>query len=751
MKITPHPLLAPVSGRWPPRRHLPSLLSVFCYGWLTLSPLPVPGQGLVKFLNASTTLVSSFGIPISGPAGSFYFALLTAPLGTISPQSFTFSGIYATNTGVAGRLQGGAGTGASVPGWEAGTSRSFLVCGWPSTLGPTWNPNWIWGGQIGMSMIASGVAGGIDSGGSPLPPLPLFSSTTISNGFDIRSCLSPDWHGILVEPTNQTVNVGDPAVFRVVAQACPPPYFQWYLNGSPIAGAVQDTYTIPHAQPTDAGTYYANLWNPAWPIYSGTNHLSQRVGLIVRTTPVITFNPQSEFVAPGANIDLHVQAAGPPPLQYQWWFNGRLLENATNSSLSLGNFQNADLGAYTVVVTNTYGSTTSCPASLKLMPQPPPLVAALSTDMGSSPPVESPSLRVRFGSCAAGSAWLQTTVFDKFRLGTHDLGQGFVVTAANDTNFASLARIFSNGTSDWAGYEFWTGHGGDGSCSPGDLTLFQGRPAGWNGIDLQGFEITSFILQLDQLVFTTYAADIFTHARVRVFITYQPLRAPSVLRGPATQTAEVGSDAHFSVLADGSAPLFYRWSLNGADIGPPTTNNWLTVEDVQSTNAGAYIVIVSNIVGSATSSPGMLSVIPPVNRRLVPGLSISSQTGATLNLESAPALGPEGTWALLSTVLLTNSPQWYFDTTDPLPGQRLYRSWQGDGGTGSLLDLHFIPAINLTGAIGSSVRLEYINQFGPTDAWLTLGTVALTNASQLYFDTSILRQPPRLYRIVPLP
>jgi len=67
------------------------------------------------------------------------------------------------------------------------------------------------------------------------------------------------------------------------------------------------------------------------------------------------------------------------------------------------------------------------------------------------------------------------------------------------------------------------------------------------------------------------------------------------------------------------------------------------------------------------------------------------------------------------------------------------------------LDLHLVPAITLTGTIGGSVRLDYINQFGPTDAWVTLATVPLTNTSQLYFDVSAPGQPQRLYRVVQIP
>jgi len=67
------------------------------------------------------------------------------------------------------------------------------------------------------------------------------------------------------------------------------------------------------------------------------------------------------------------------------------------------------------------------------------------------------------------------------------------------------------------------------------------------------------------------------------------------------------------------------------------------------------------------------------------------------------------------------------------------------------LDLHLIPAITLTGNMGDSWRLDYINQFGPIDAWVTLNTVTLTNTSQLYFDVSCVGQPQRLYRLVQVP
>jgi hypothetical protein len=131
---------------------------------------------------------------------------------------------------------------------------------------------------------------------------------------------------------------------------------------------------------------------------------------------------------------------------------------------------------------------------------------------------------------------------------------------------------------------------------------------------------------------------------------------------------------------------------------------------------------------------------------------VTGETASLWNVDYANSLSPAPSWTLLGSVNLTGTPQYCFDLTQPLPPQRFYRAWQtGTPGVRPSLDLHLVPAITLTGTIGHSVRLDYINRFGPIDAWVTLATVPLTITSQLYFDTSAPGQPPRLYRIVPIP
>jgi hypothetical protein len=87
-----------------------------------------------------------------------------------------------------------------------------------------------------------------------------------------------------------------------------------------------------------------------------------------------------------------------------------------------------------------------------------------------------------------------------------------------------------------------------------------------------------------------------------------------------------------------------------------------------------------------------------------------------------------------------------------MPAARFYRVWQA--GTPSVLpaaDLELATELTLTGTPGTNLRVDYINRYGPIDAWVTLATVPLTSASQTYVDLTMFRQPSRLYRLVPVP
>ena len=83
--------------------------------------------------------------------------------------------------------------------------------------------------------------------------------------------------------------------------------------------------------------------------------------------PSITSQPHSLTVTNGHSATFNVGATG-SLLAYQWIFNGTNLLGATNATLTMQNVFLANAGAYSVAVTNAYGSVTSNPAMLTVLP-----------------------------------------------------------------------------------------------------------------------------------------------------------------------------------------------------------------------------------------------------------------------------------------------------------------------------------------------------------------------------------------------
>ncbi|MCC6231003.1 MAG: PQQ-binding-like beta-propeller repeat protein [Verrucomicrobiales bacterium] len=69
-----------------------------------------------------------------------------------------------------------------------------------------------------------------------------------------------------------------------------------------------------------------------------------------------------------------------------------------------------------------------------------------------------------------------------------------------------------------------------------------------------------------------------------------------IVTHPLDLTVLAGTSAAFSVVAEGTAPLFYTWLKNGRTLPAPNLPT-LTLNQVTFTNAGAYSVVVSNLQG----------------------------------------------------------------------------------------------------------------------------------------------------------
>ena len=71
--------------------------------------------------------------------------------------------------------------------------------------------------------------------------------------------------------------------------------------------------------------------------------------------PLVVTHPTNLFILPGTNATFAVTATGTAPLFYQWRFNGTNLPGATNNPITITNAQAANVGLYSVVVSNAAG------------------------------------------------------------------------------------------------------------------------------------------------------------------------------------------------------------------------------------------------------------------------------------------------------------------------------------------------------------------------------------------------------------
>jgi len=126
------------------------------------------------------------------------------------------------------------------------------------------------------------------------------------------------------------------------------------------------------------GTYNTTVW------FTNLNDnfgQSRQFTLSVISPPVITQQPTNQSVLEGAAAAFTVTAAGGLPLSYQWRDNGTNLTDDTNLSgtttanLIIRSASPANVGTYTVIVTNVAGMATSSNALLLLPPSPPVIVA----------------------------------------------------------------------------------------------------------------------------------------------------------------------------------------------------------------------------------------------------------------------------------------------------------------------------------------------------------------------------------------
>ena len=250
---------------------------------------------------------------------------------------------------------------------------------------------------------------------------------------------------------------------------------------------------------------------------------------------------------------------------------------------------------------------------------------------------------------------------------------------------------------------------------------------------------------------------------VNVSLGLEDTNPPAITSQPQSVTANVWSDASFSVTATSTMPLNYQWSLNGTNISGATGSS-VTISNVAQNDLGAYAVVVTNSFGSVTSSNAMLLMYPYIYSPFMgavaywgkdatlgvsawgtpplsyqwfrDGIAIANATNRTLTLTSI-----QFTNAGLYSVVV-NSPLGSVTNT---PAQVVVNP--------AGVSFGFSPTLTIDGVIGYSYVIQSSTNLTDTNAWVTLTNLTLTQPVQLWVDTSVDASSPfnsrYFYRVLP--
>lgn len=171
---------------------------------------------------------------------------------------------------------------------------------------------------------------------------------------------------ITTPPADQTVTQGQTATFQVVANGSTPLSYQWQRNTVNISGANSPTYSISNVTPADTGARFRCVVTNAY----GTA-TSNEATLTVNSPPSITTPPSNQNVTEGQSATFQVVATGTAPLSYQWLRSGALISGANSPTYTVSNVTlSYDGDTFRCVVTNAYGSATSDEAILTVNSKP---------------------------------------------------------------------------------------------------------------------------------------------------------------------------------------------------------------------------------------------------------------------------------------------------------------------------------------------------------------------------------------------
>ena len=293
-------------------------------------------------------------------------------------------------------LSGGVG---GIQRWDFDTgagnwSRSYIFTNFPASTGNNNGPDGLvvdfstftGSGATGTGAIIYATTGQasqssliriVDNGPSTAPATVLYTSGVNQVIRGVRFAPLADPPTIAQQPVSVTNVPGSTVSFTVGVTGSAPLTYHWQrggtniLNAGNISGADTTTLTLVNVSPADAGGYILAVSNDL----GSTNSLSATLAL--SADPGIALQPLDVTTNFGATVLFSVRPVGTAPLWFQWHKDGADLSDgpapsgsgatisgATSSNLMVKGVGCADVGSYSVTVTNSHGSVLSSNAML---------------------------------------------------------------------------------------------------------------------------------------------------------------------------------------------------------------------------------------------------------------------------------------------------------------------------------------------------------------------------------------------------
>jgi hypothetical protein len=180
---------------------------------------------------------------------------------------------------------------------------------------------------------------------------------------------------------------------------------------------------------------------------------------------------------------------------------------------------------------------------------------------------------------------------------------------------------------------------------------------------------------------------------------------PTITAQPASQSVTLGQAAAFSVTATGTTPLTYQWQKNGGNISGATAASYTTPATVAGDSGAKFDVVVSNTVGSQTSTMATLTVN-------------AASVGPTITTQPANQTVTVGQTATFSVTATGTAPLTY--------------QWQKNGGniSGATAAGYTTPA-TVAGDSGAKFDVVVSNTVGNQTSTMATLTVNAVNASTI--------------------